>query len=464
MRGLRPPLPGWPPVRRGLLLTLLGLAAAACTASSSQVAPPQYDPYFPTGVAISPDEKWLFVVSANADLAWDSGTVQVVDLDKLEVAMAPGGTCTDDSTRPGARLCQTSSGSASTPAPFMVEQASTKIGNFAVAAVTQQLDDGRIRLFVTVRGDPSVTWMDFDPAVGTMDCGGTGSFARCDHAHRLDSLRNDSSLGALPEEPFSLDVDGVGQHVFVGHLTTGDVSLVYAPRDGATAPEITDTIGALFAANAYSGLVGAGGVGVRRPGADPSPLVYIGGRYEARVATVAVARPPGGSDALADQLIRGPYFYYQGMQAPQASGDTRAVRFSADGSRAYVLSRTPPSLMAYDTADGPDGMPNHRLDNSAEVCGQPATLAVADFGAGPRALVPCFANGQLWVFDADTLDLLDTADVGRGPNGLAVAPVRGRVYIANYAEDTIAVIDAVPGSPDSFQAIARLGQPRTTGK
>jgi len=68
------------------LFLALGAAAAlaGCPAGAESVAPPQYDFYFPTGFAISPDERYLFVLSANSDLRYSAGSMQVIDLAQVD--------------------------------------------------------------------------------------------------------------------------------------------------------------------------------------------------------------------------------------------------------------------------------------------------------------------------------------------------------------------------------------------
>src|SRR3990170_3069866 len=120
---------------------LFALAAlAACTASSAQVAPPRHDSYYPTALAVSPDGRWLFVLSANSDLRYDSGTLQVLDLEQVDQAAeaaAQGLTpadarlagCEQDPLVPSAMSCPTAD-DAGNPTRFAVAAASVTLGNF----------------------------------------------------------------------------------------------------------------------------------------------------------------------------------------------------------------------------------------------------------------------------------------------------------------------------------------------
>jgi DNA-binding beta-propeller fold protein YncE len=429
------------------------LAFLGCTASSAQVAPPEFDPYYPTGLVMSPDEKYLFVISANSDLRYDSGTVQVYDVEevaRIATAWKTGqpGTCAFEPSRPTVLRCLSSTAGA---AAEYVVGSSVKIGNFAVGGGVQELANGSLRLFVTVRGDPSITWVDFDPTSGDLSCGGEGSFQRCDEAHRLDQVRNDETLTTLPSEPFGIYVDGAAGHVFTTHLSTGQVTFASAPPDGE--PMIEDIISDLWERSVATNALGAVGIARRIPG-DPDSLVYVTSRQEARVATLFISQ---GTDR--DVIGRGNSFFLPGL-VTGLSADMRDVKFSADGNRMYLVSRTPPSLIAYDTSLDEQGQPANRMLSQVEVCGQPSSLAIADLGEGGRAYVPCFANGQTWVFDLDRLELIATTDVGRGPNAVAVSPTHRLVFVANYADDTVGVMDITPGDATENTTILRLGHQR----
>jgi DNA-binding beta-propeller fold protein YncE len=452
----------------GSMLRVLTLALlAACTASSSDVAPPQFDFYFPAALSLSPDEHWLFVTSANSDIRFSSGTLQVVDLDAVD-QIAAGQAQADCAAIPGRPTVQAcpSTKPAGGPEPYMVANASVMIGNFGVTSAVEALTVGgqpsdKVRVFMTVRGDPSLTYADFDPATGTTDCGATGTYPNCDQSHRLAILRNDNTNPTLAPEPFGLFVDGIGEHAFVTHLSTGQVTLARAPRDASQAPVLEDSLPNLWAANIDTGLIGAVGVATRMPG-DVNGFTYITSRQEARIAMVRVVDGPTGEDGQPiEKLVAAASFFYSGLAAGSGiPGDARSLLFSPDGNRAYFVSRLPVSLQMVDSSLDPFGIPVNTFMAATELCEAPAALAYADFGEGPRIVVPCFGSGQVWVFDADTLQLIDTEDVGKGPTSVVLSPKHQKIYVTNYAEDTIQVIDASPGTLTQYRSILRLGRLR----
>jgi DNA-binding beta-propeller fold protein YncE len=442
------------------------------------VAPPQYNLYFPTGLALSPDEKYLFVVNANSDLRFSAGSLQVFDLDAIDAVadkwtascatkcVAPKD-CTALGARPLVLACPLTLEN-NMPADSFVS--SVEIGNFGVSAAVQPLnlesgDPSQVlRLFTTVRGDPSVTWVDFDAHARTLACGGSGSFPRCDEGHRMVRLRGDPALPILPPEPFGVAVDAPAGRGFVTHLTTGQVTLVTAPNTVGSTPVLEDVLSGLWAPSQVDGTVGAVGIAPRLPG-DPSGLVYVTSRSEARVSMIhAIPGPPSPTGQPTFALARTGSFYFSGLESGGLPADSRNILFTADGNTMYLLGRTPSSLQAFDTSIDATGVPKNDFLGSVEVCNSPANLALADFGNGPRIAVPCFTTGQVWIIDAGQLALEATEDAGRGPSGVAASGLHKKIYVGNYAEDTLMVIDADPAARTQNRVVLRLGVPRPEGQ
>ena len=124
---------------------LLAAGLVACTASESEVRPDPDRIFYPTAVTVAPDDSVAFVVSANSDLTYDSGTVQVVDLAAVEQVVAawksnrtvPAG-CSADTDATETLACP--------EADFLIDDAGVRIGNFASAVTTQDLGGGKLRL------------------------------------------------------------------------------------------------------------------------------------------------------------------------------------------------------------------------------------------------------------------------------------------------------------------------------
>lgn len=311
---------------RALLAALAVSTQAGCYFSDEGLSPPQRSFYYPTGLAVSPGRRALYVANSDFDLQYNGGTVQVVDLETARESLgqlllglrcrereeaacvalgttvdgppsladvcgalpyrrgghANGADCTlSDECTSGACVeakCQACATNADCPgngacgasgdfkgvcvlaenvntilspsrctamaAPFAAEASTfATIGAFASGAVIAVNPEGvGAKLFIPVRGDPSITWMDIaddrDPqttaSVGLLDCGqcrpggstcadasnccsgkcsggqcttASDDSPRCDDKHRtgLDPYDNFRTL-TLPVEPVGLDV------------------------------------------------------------------------------------------------------------------------------------------------------------------------------------------------------------------------------------------------------------------
>jgi DNA-binding beta-propeller fold protein YncE len=428
----------------------LGLLVTGCTASAAEVRPPADELFFPTGLAVSPDERHLFVVNANSQLTYDSGTVLAIDLGEVDEAvdrwLVDGEIrdgCERDPSFPDIIECD--------EAEFIEAGAGVRIGNFAANVAIQQRAGADLRLVVPVRGDPSVTWINWDDESGTLDCGDSGGFPLCDEDHRLTRFRGDDSLPQIDDEPYGVYVDSESQYAAVTHLVAGAVTLVDL---AGSSPELTDQAENLFFANSF-GAVGSVGVAGRRPG-GPGDLLYVTSRSENRVQTFGVVRAGG-----VPRLTLSSFFLLDSLGAlAQASTDARGIAFSADGDRAYVLNRLPPTVALIDTRLDAQGFPVNDIDGGADICREAVGIVVADVGDGERAYVSCFQDGELYVVDRrGGMHVEEVTTIGRGPFGIAAAPGRARLYIANFFDDSISVVDLTPGVPNRYRVALRIGVP-----
>jgi YVTN family beta-propeller protein len=137
------------------------------------------------------------------------------------------------------------------------------------------------------------------------------------------------------------------------------------------------------------------------------------------------------------------------------------MTFSPTGDRLYLVNRRPPSLQIFDTSIGPTGFPKNEAAGATDICRNASTVAVADTGDGERAYVTCFQDGQIYVIDpAGQAMVEDIVLVGRGPYAVVASPNRKKLYVTNFLEDTIAVLDIAPNSPTRNRVVLRIGLPR----
>lgn len=435
-----------------------GLAAGfagGCTASSEEVRPPADQIFFPTGLALSPDRSALFVTSANSDLRYDSGTITSFDVAGVADTVTAWQT-----SRTVPSGCAVDQGALETlecdEAIFLRDGAgnpraggAVRVGNFASGLSVQDTGGGKARLILPVRGDPSITWIDWDGATRQLACGGGEGLPLCDDAHRLTRIRGDEDLPAITDEPYGVHADTAGEFAIVTHLTSGTITLVDSPRAGT--PTVVDALGGLFA-NDASGARGASGAAAR------GGIVYVTSRTDPRVHMLTVARPPEQSPFLAPSS----FFFLRAVGGGIGgdSGDSRGIAFGAGGDRAYLVVRNPPSLQVYDTSLDAQGVPKNQLLAATDVCREASTVFVADLGGviGERAFVSCFNTGELYVLDGrHGLRVDSVTTIGRGPYSLAVDPVRKLLFASNFLEDSVAVVDLDPLSPTAYRPLLRIG-------
>jgi len=232
-------------------LGLSALVASGCFLGDTTVPPPVNAFYYPTGLVRSPGGSTLYVTNSDFDLQYEGGTVFALDLTKLRpqlgtllTALRKVGT-DKTSTVEGACNGRRNTNSILNPGPCLAiplalanggEPLAASIGAFASGAVLVKRPDTTTdaRLFVPVRGDPSITFLDIanDTSTGTfkrtLRCSSVtaDNGARCtnDHLIGIEPFESTRSI-TLPTEPVGIDVSEDGKAIVVAHQTLKAVSL-----------------------------------------------------------------------------------------------------------------------------------------------------------------------------------------------------------------------------------------------
>jgi hypothetical protein len=360
--------------------------AFGCDANEG-VPPPPDAMFFPSGLLLDPrtpeDEpaRYLFIASGNNDLSYNGGSIIAVDLERFFAAWADDdggvypycekndageiiGRCVVDATyetsaeRPCRRLAVNTQVAECDERWFTVD--SVRIGDFATVMAASHEPDGRARVWVPVRSEPSIMYVDLDERDHTRRpnflCGdpepaGDG-LKRCADRHKLSNLRNDESLTALGREPFTMMVSDEHRLAYVAHSEGGSLTLIALDgilRDG-DGPAIVDIPSPRpFAApNARSGgwglaqrpcfAAGEGPLGAADPEPNiPSgtlgcerPLMYATWRYVARLSTFTASpldldRLPPGARTRTSCFNREGEFMGQYCAGPEDIGEPCAV-------------------------------------------------------------------------------------------------------------------------------------------
>lgn len=177
-------------MRRSLLIVLL---TAACVAAEPGVAPPPDALLYPTSAVMHPDGRTLAVVSANFNLSYRNGTINLIDLTSRETeADGPG---------------------------RIVRAWTTEIGTFAGEAAFHP--SGR-RLYAVARGDYASTGES--PRLSSNRL----------YVYEVDNTKTTAQRGRLKlvrtlqlaADPYGVRVDPAGRFVYVTHLSNGETSVI----------------------------------------------------------------------------------------------------------------------------------------------------------------------------------------------------------------------------------------------
>jgi DNA-binding beta-propeller fold protein YncE len=473
------------------LLVALAASATGCTINDNGRDPPQDQLFYPADVAIEPTGRFAFVTNANTDLRFNGGTLVTLDLDAarslvadFRAAQVIPPTCRRDLLDSGILIC-----SEATPGLLLADR-TIKVGNFAGAIVYQDhaLSGGAPntgRLFMLVRGDPSVVWVDVErdgADLPVVRCGSApaGVLTLCAGENRM--VRSGQNQ-EFPPEPFSLSLDPYFGVLWAAHFGGGGAVSVFDVGGGGQnrKPTLVDVAPDMLR---RSGDQGAAAFGVAaRVDSDPAhgtPYAYFTSRVSNDVAIASLrgaarCMPTGGADPCVTRsstdldIVRTALPSLFETDAPQP--DLRDIKFSSDGSRAFIVSRQPGAVLIYDTSYlAGDRRPRLFGNGVVEVCSEPTNVAVYERDGRTQLYVTCFGAGQVFVVDPDLRSAVAALDVGRGPNGVRIAhdstaaagaPRRTDLgVIANFADTNVSLIDLEPGSPSENRVVLKIGRVR----
>lgn len=470
--------------KKSLLLLGLGLATTGgCYSSGTGADPDDKRPYFPTGIALSPSGNWLFLANSNFDLAFNAGVVQAFNVEKIATAARA---CRDAAAtlraKPDDRALATARDAAcGANAPSRFIGAAVRIGAFAadLRSLPRTGTDPSAggRLLLPVRGDASLTTIDFDEAGDqiTLRCGPgarPGTFtARCQPGWRLgtDPARSDRGL-VLGGEPFGVatsdvldskgaPVDTVGAVV---HQSTGNVSLfVSAANPGEPPPgRLAHILGNLA----------TGGTGIAA--LDHVAVFDTVAREERQVPRFLVTNR-SQSNVLIVQYFPDPKPERSGFVlsavvpiSPQASGfDTRGVVVDPPEpgetrpTRVFLTNRTPAALVVGQIDPVTQSLSFY--ENLALPIG-PSRLTRTSIDGHTLILAASFDARSIVLYDPDSRRVSNVLRTHRGPYAMAVDPVRKLGFISNFTDSTIQVIELDPtraGTDDFQRIIFSVGNP-----
>ncbi|MFO0604080.1 MAG: hypothetical protein U0324_12940 [Polyangiales bacterium] len=432
----------------------LALAASGCP-DNNGADPPADRLFFPVAAALhrpSPGAQadFLYVVNANFDLAYNGSTVTALDLERLRNRLADHAGCKADPASAGAWICN--------DVGLVRPEFTRKINPYAVDAALATYANGTTtvqRLYVLVRGGNTMTWFTVN-SDGSLDCGTADERGYCNADHSAGS-------GQLPQDPSSISVDAQRGLIVVTHQSFDDnvprASLFYdpsAPEQQAPAPRQST---APYLVNVVAGLPpGLSGLALLPRVGNARSTWLATSRSDASFTTLQAY--PGSTMDPRLFLYRAATTTVTGLNT---GADSRAIALDPrdPARRAYVTSRRPEALLTLDISN--PSAPT--IQNVVPLPAGASRLAAVD--AGDRTVVYAVS------YDARRLSAVDPAGYGdnptsatlaqvptnRGPHAMIHDPVDKRLYVLDFLDASVEVIDVDPARPTYNRRVLTVGAP-----
>ena len=507
-------------MRRLIQLVIPCVFLSGCFGPGEGVEVPQDQIYFPVGLALSRDAggesgpDHLFVVSSDFDLQYNGGAVQSYDLDDV-VAQLPrrcvvDADCTD---APEGEVCQSdgmcaAEGDSPCPSgdradadrllfpgrcnPMTLKPATTvKIGAFATDAIIRSRPANKKggapeRLFVPVRGDSTLHWLDVYDR-GALDCGQGSNDGACNDQHRAGDEPTENSRGiTLNAEPFALDADARGETIVVTNQTSGTAALFtndWSSPNGPTlgfeltintqfrpvgiaavpqpssynedvTPGLPDTFMMTFRNSAQVRLFSyaADSTGIEN---DPRPFLVDGGNVNIDANSVGTDSRGIAVDDSARKTAE-----------QRCAGDTDCEKAAAlVPLDVYVANRSPSSLLVGRTSP-PYQYPY--FFQTVPLTTGPSRVVVGQLKTPggeqteTRVFVACFESRRVFVYDPQRSRIETEILTGRGPHALAVDTARGLLYVGHFTDSYVGVYSLDLASPATYGTmLGTLGTPKS---
>jgi DNA-binding beta-propeller fold protein YncE len=529
-RGLFPATPR-PTTLLGCLLACL--SAVGCYKPDDGREPPLERIYFPTAVALSPDGNRLYVANSDWDLQFNAGSVQVYDALRLRerlprycdadadcasgsercdlasstdangVARAPTHWCVDAvAADPCSGLGQQTAADRSTSpglcAPLDNRDpelllGSVRIGAFATNLLYRANPAGGGRLFVPVRSDATLHWIDVGGGAGgrEIECGQDSS-GECDENHRRGDSLGESTVDGdeLPIEPFGIDASRDGTAIVVTHQTEGQVSLFVndwsAPEDG---PRLSFILSDLALRPSWVNAIPVPEL-ARLDRLSPSrqlgyrPGFWLGYRGQPFVQLLryfdTVDSPDGVpflESAFADRVTTTGTSDVRDLavddsarrRCEEACGAALGclAECAGVGLDVYLSNSVPASLLTGHTTSMRRGeVQNDRLQISAAVAldvgvGRVVLGDVTDLNGqlARRVFVASFDSRTLTIYDPGARAIEARIQTGRGPSAVAVDSPNALAYVTHFTDSYIGVVDLDKRHATFGTIIRALGEP-----
>ncbi|NUN14765.1 MAG: hypothetical protein HUU55_14135 [Myxococcales bacterium] len=408
----------------------------SCAETAKESPHPPTELAYPTNLALDATGRYLFVVSSNFDLRYDGAAIQVLDL---------------------------------TTHTFLPD-AAIQLPSFPGILTLREKNGKSANGYVPVRETDSLAWFDIvwsdtNPPTPDLRCGGNADNATgieiCSEDYRLKrkEIPNKGTL-RVGNDPFGIGIrtsTGIGDDIlFTGALRDGILAVYRLDHLGK--PRLVDN--RTLASGLY-GIATSPATGVTYVSTQLSQQVYTIETAPEQVGlSTSPAEPTDPTEAEASPVTSLGAFGIPNVSSAVNYG--QSIHFNKTGTRAYLVMRSPPSVVIIDTTPGMNGVAKNQVIGFVDVGARPAELAVVSQsnGIADRLYVPCFGSGDLYVIDTAIGATIDIVHLGVGPYDIVVTdqPTLGlnRAYISMFEESAIAVVELNPTDPFFHQVIAKI--------
>ncbi|MED5465494.1 MAG: hypothetical protein VX699_12660 [Myxococcota bacterium] len=450
--------------RRGLLLGLVCLMALSCNEELNGETAPDKDFYFPVNLEVA-DSRFVFVLNSNFDQRYNSGWVQVLDLQGI----------TEDAPQGDALLSRKEGGQ-------------LRVLSLGGDLALDRSENPR-KLIVSHRGSGTLSEINLSSVDGgvAMECGdpeaveGLGfseQLTDCDRDHLFilsDHLPEEALSAADVRDPFAL--------TFFNHQERLQLGLGFLNLERLFTFDIDPT------ASIWLGEPGQTKLGAGTQSGTESLLL---------VSPDAVA---GEAPFLTATGNEKSFIYNVELDKVESEDEEAVSRFSVnstaaglelvdmvfskgDPSRAYVVTNRPGSVVALEVVmrseevmqgDGSykrERRPTYQVVGALPLDGRPTGLVSVTRGDRDILFVTGFENNEVFVVDAGgpvlTVErrLSEDEGVGAGPFSVAAVDCSGwpdqspecaRLVVGNFLDHTLTVFDIGSAHVGDFKKIAVVG-------
>ncbi len=443
--------------------------ASACEIPNPGVPLRPGDLSFPIAVAVAPPQtpfspsRFVVVAGSNYDLRSNQAALMSLDLDRIQAELdrrraIPRGTTgsCEDTTRE----CFVGNADA-----FIASQ--VFIDSFASGLTFSPQGD---RVYLPIRSRADLTWVDFNSADGSLDCGQTETDFRCDDAHRTTTVEEGcartltlhgdpnaliaGSMSDLTDDPAEVGLDWLLMVERSG--STGSAALYLDRREGGTRrPVLTHILTGLPPDAVNASLepgTGLTWINLASP---------ISTRAQRELPLVGVSIDPNHrecSAAFAAGRVQ--------LGGVATGFDSRDIAWTGPDARfAHVLSRLPESVITIDQ-DGVALTPGDAAVVDVDAVGfGPSRMASATIDGEDILVATCFDARNVSIMRTDPVEVTAVVAGFDGAYELAIDPVRRWAIVGDFKTSVVRIIDLAPlTSPaldDEPSIIIRIGTPRT---